>query len=41
VHEGGFVKIRVGRYADRVQAAAAASQIRTRLGGSAFVVEER
>jgi len=41
VHEGGFVKIRVGRYSDRTQAAAAASQIRTRLGGSAFVVEER
>jgi hypothetical protein len=41
VHEGGFVKIRVGRYADRAQAAAAASQIRARMGGSAFVVEER
>lgn len=41
VHEGGFVKIRVGRYADRTQAAAAASQVRGKLGGSAFVVEER
>jgi len=41
VHEGGFVKIRVGLYADRTQATAAASQIRGRLGGSPFVVEER
>jgi cell division septation protein DedD len=41
VREGGFVKIRVGRYPDRAQATAAASQIRARLGGSPFVVEER
>lgn len=41
VHEGGFVKIRVGRFRDRAQAAAAASQIRARMGGSPFVVEER
>ncbi|MEP7324677.1 MAG: SPOR domain-containing protein [Gemmatimonadota bacterium] len=40
-HEGGYVKIRVGKYPDRAQAAAAASQIRARLGGSPFVVEER
>lgn len=41
VHEGGYVKIRVGRFRDRAQAAAAASQIRARMGGSPFVVEER
>ncbi|MGE0353759.1 MAG: SPOR domain-containing protein [Gemmatimonadales bacterium] len=41
VREGGFVKIRVGRYPDRDQASAAARDIRTRLGGSPFVVEEK
>jgi cell division septation protein DedD len=41
VHEGGFVKIRVGHFRDRAQAAAAATQIRARMGGSPFVVEER
>lgn len=41
VREGGYVKVRVGRYSDRAQATAAASQIRARLGGSPFVVEER
>lgn len=41
VQENGLVKVRVGRFKDRGQAAAAASQIRTRLGGSPFVVEEK
>ena len=40
VREGGLVKVRVGRYADRAQAATAASDIRGRFGGSPFVVEE-
>lgn len=40
VRHGGFVKVRVGRFASRAEASAAASQIRARLGGSPFVVEE-
>jgi cell division septation protein DedD len=41
VREGGFFKVRVGRYQTRAEAAAAASQIRARSGGGAFVVEEQ
>jgi len=40
VRESGLVKVRVGHYADRAQAAAAAAEIRTKLSGSPFVVEE-
>ena len=41
VREGGFVKVRVGRFATRAEAAAAASQVRAKMGGSPFVVEEQ
>ena len=41
VREGGFIKVRVGRFATRAEAAAAASQVRARMGGSPFVVEEQ
>jgi cell division septation protein DedD len=41
VQEGGFYKVRVGRFATRAEATAAASQVRARMGGSAFVVEEQ
>ena len=40
VREGGFIKVRVGRFATRAEAAAAASQVRAKMGGSPFVVEE-
>jgi hypothetical protein len=41
VREGGFIKVRVGRFATRAEAAAAASQVRAKMGGSPFVVEEQ
>ena len=41
VREGGFIKVRVGRFATRPEAAAAASQVRAKMGGSPFVVEEQ
>jgi hypothetical protein len=41
VREGGFIKVRVGRFATRAEATAAASQVRARMGGSPFVVEEQ
>jgi hypothetical protein len=41
VQEGGFIKVRVGRFATRAEAAAAASQVRAKMGGSPFVVEEQ
>jgi cell division septation protein DedD len=41
VHEGGFIKVRVGRFATRAEALAAASQVRAKMGGSPFVVEEQ
>jgi cell division septation protein DedD len=41
VREGGFIKVRVGRFATRAEATAAASQVRAKMGGSAFVVEEQ
>jgi hypothetical protein len=36
--EGGFLKIRAGRFATRAEAEAALAQIRTRLGGHPFLV---
>lgn len=41
VREGGFIKIRVGHFSQRAEAMAAASQVRAKLGGSPFVVEEQ
>jgi hypothetical protein len=41
VREGGFVKVRVGRFGTRAEAVAAASQVRAKMGGSPFVVEEQ
>lgn len=41
VREGGFIKVRVGRFATRAEAVAAASQVRAKMGGSPFVVEEQ
>ncbi|MEO8201743.1 MAG: SPOR domain-containing protein, partial [Gemmatimonadota bacterium] len=41
VREGGFIKIRVGHFAQRAEAVAAASQVRSKLGGSPFVVVEQ
>ncbi|MEO8294243.1 MAG: SPOR domain-containing protein [Gemmatimonadota bacterium] len=41
VREGGYIKVRVGHFAQRSQATAAASQVRAKLGGSPFVVEEQ
>jgi cell division septation protein DedD len=41
VREGGFFKVRVGRFATRAEAVAAASQVRAKMGGSPFVVEEQ
>jgi hypothetical protein len=40
VREGGYIKVRVGRFSTRTEAVAAASQVRAKLGGSPFVVEE-
>jgi hypothetical protein len=37
----GLLKVRVGRYATRAEAATAQAQLRARLGGQPFVVEER
>ncbi len=37
----GLLKVRVGRYATRVEAATAQAQLRARLGGQPFVVQER
>ena len=36
--EGGYLKVRAGRFATRAEAEAALSQIRTRLGGHPFLV---
>jgi cell division septation protein DedD len=41
VREGGFIKVRVGRFGTRAEAVAAASQVRAKMGGSPFVVEEQ
>lgn len=41
VREGGFIKVRVGRFATRAEASAAATQVRLKMSGSAFVVEEQ
>lgn len=41
VREGGFIKIRVGHFVQRAEAVSAASQVRAKLGGSPFVVEEQ
>jgi cell division septation protein DedD len=41
VREGGFIKVRVGRFASRAEAVAASSQVRAKMGGSPFVVEEQ
>lgn len=41
VREGGFIKVRVGQFATRAEAVAAASQVRAKMGGSPFVVEEQ
>ena len=41
VREGGFIKVRVGRFSTRAEAAAAASQVRAKMGGGPFVVEEQ
>ena len=34
-------KVRVGRYADRTQAQRVATELKSKLGGSPFVVEEQ
>jgi cell division septation protein DedD len=41
VREGGYIKVRVGHFAQRSEAVAAASQVRAKLGGSPFIVEEQ
>jgi cell division septation protein DedD len=41
VREGGFIKVRIGRFITRAEAVAMASQVRAKLGGSPFVVEEK
>ena len=38
--EGGFLKVRVGRYPDRASAQAAAAKIKAKLGGAPYVVPE-
>ena len=38
VKEGGFYKVRLGEYATRAEAAAAAAGVKAKLGGSPFVV---
>lgn len=38
VKEGGYYKVRLGEYATRSEASAAAAKVRARLGGSPFVV---
>ncbi|MBI3082355.1 MAG: SPOR domain-containing protein [Gemmatimonadetes bacterium] len=37
----GLLKVRVGRYQSRTEAQRVAAALKTRLGGSPFVVEER
>ncbi|NIM48923.1 MAG: hypothetical protein GTN62_03960 [Gemmatimonadales bacterium] len=41
VREDGYLKIRVGRFADRPTAQRLVAELRRRFGGSPFVVEER
>jgi cell division septation protein DedD len=41
VREGGYIKVRVGHFGQRSEAIAAASQVRAKLGGSPFIVEEQ
>jgi len=36
----GYIKVRVGRYGSRVDAQRAAGEVRSKIGGSPFVVEE-
>jgi cell division septation protein DedD len=38
VKEGGFFKVRLGEYATRADASAAAAKMKAKLGGSPFVV---
>jgi cell division protein FtsN len=38
--EGGYYKVRVGHYADKASAQATAADIKAKLGGAPFVVEE-
>ena len=38
VKEGGFFKVRLGEYANRAEASAAAAKVKAKLGGSPFVV---
>jgi cell division septation protein DedD len=40
VREGGLFKVRVGRYASRQEAQRAQADVRSKLGGSPFIVEE-
>jgi tetratricopeptide (TPR) repeat protein len=40
VRDGGLFKVRVGRYASRQEAQQAQAEIRRKLGGSPFIVEE-
>ena len=39
-NEGGFYKVRVGHYSDKASAQATAADIKAKLGGAPFVVEE-
>jgi cell division septation protein DedD len=41
VREGGFIKVRVGQFSTRTEAVASATQVRSKMGGSPFVVEEQ
>jgi cell division septation protein DedD len=38
VKEGGYFKVRLGQYATRAEASAAAAKVKAKLGGSPFVV---
>ena len=38
VREGAYYKVRLGAYANRAEATAAAAQVKAKLGGSPFVV---
>jgi SPOR domain/Tetratricopeptide repeat len=40
VKEGGYYKVRVGHYSDKASAQATAADIKAKLGGAPFVVEE-
>jgi cell division septation protein DedD len=41
VQEGGFLKVRVGRFARRGDAAALVPELARKFGGTPFVAEER